>query len=168
MFCSSKECMKFRCVSIKLFSSHSPFSLCFQHTVTNKLIYVYLMAFMCQLEQQFVDVEAKLQLREQDVHDHIVGTISFSAFEAADLDRVWAKFPFCITSCSHHIYYFQYIRPLKFLFEKIATQIHISGRWFFQTKFRMHLFWLLGWRVAFLDKEPPYPAFELGPILYFV
>ena len=35
-----------------------------------------------------MDVEALLQLGEQDVHDHMVGTISFSAIEAADLDRV--------------------------------------------------------------------------------
>ena len=71
--------------------------------MNNRLIHVYLMASLCQLEQRSVDVEALLQLGEQDVHDHMVGTISFSAFEAADLDRVRAS-PFCIAYVTHHMY----------------------------------------------------------------
>lgn len=38
--------------------------------------------------QPSADVETFLQLDERDVHDRMVGTVSFSASEAADLDKV--------------------------------------------------------------------------------
>jgi hypothetical protein len=74
-----------------------------------------------------VDVEALLQLGERDFHDHMVGTISFSALEAADLDKVWAS-PFCIVSVTHHMYPFSVHQAL--VFRKTASQIHFNGQKF--------------------------------------
>ena len=54
------------------------------------------------LKRLDVMLKQRTQLGEQDIHDHMVRTISFFAFEFSDLDRVRAS-PFCIASVTHHI-----------------------------------------------------------------
>lgn len=41
-----------------------------------------------QNAQQLMNVERLLQLDERDVHDRMVGTVSFSLSETANLDKV--------------------------------------------------------------------------------
>ena len=53
------------------------------------------------LKRLDVMLKQRTQLGEQDIHDHMVRTISFFAFEFSDLDRVRAS-PFCIASVTHH------------------------------------------------------------------
>lgn len=78
-----------------------------------------------------MDVEALLQLGEQSVHDNMVGTISFSAFEAADLDRVRASPP--VLLLLPVTYPFSVHDAFEVPFGKTANHIHFNGLQFSQT-----------------------------------
>lgn len=90
------------------------------------------------MEQRSVNVEALLQLEGQDVHDRMVGTVSISAPQPADLGRVMKlKLPLCILAVPRT----KYFKVYSLLFPRIVSTIlnHVEPSDLYLHKYKYHL-----------------------------